>query len=370
VSFFDDEDETQTVPRRSRRAGSSEGRPRSTRGGGGGDHELVVRRRIALGIAIVVLIVIVLVVRGCVQSEALTALKEYDHEVATLVSESNSQVSLPLFTALTNASNKTAIQVETQINQLRLKSQELASHASSLSVPGELESAQRSLVLAMNLREETMTKLAGLIGQALGSGASSSHALTLMAGDMEIFLASDVLFSQRVIPYVEQTLAAKNVAASRISSTPFLPNLGWLEPETMTARVTGKGTSSESSTESGTHGSALLGVSVGTNKLAPEPEENHVKSGANPTFTVAVENDGTATSKEVKVEITVTAEGKKFTASRLINSLAPESKVNVEIPVDGVPLNVGAKVEAYIQPLPGETETENNKDAYLAAFSG
>ena len=138
----------------------------------------------------------------------------------------------------------------------------------------------------------------------------------------------------------------------------------------MTERVTGKGSGSGESSESGTHGSALLGVSVGANKLAPEPEENHVKSGSNPTFTVAVENDGSATSKEVKVEVNVTAEGKKFTASRLIDSLSPESKLNVEIPVDGVPLNAGAKVEVNIQPLPGETETENNKASYLVVFSG
>jgi len=186
---------------------------------------------------------------------------------------------------------------------------------------------------------------------------------------MEIFLASDVLFSQRIIPYVQEELSRKNLSGPAISSTPFLPNLGWLEPQTLTARVTGKGSTSGESSESGTHGSALLGVSVGTNKLAPEPEVNHVKSGANPTFTVAVENDGSATSKEVKVEVNVTAEGKKLTASRLINSLSPESKVNVEIPVSGVPLGAGAKVETYIQPLPGETEVENNKASYLVVFS-
>ena len=197
MSFFDDDEETQPVPRRSGGAGR-----RPPRQGVG--HDQVVRRRILLGVAIVLVIVAVLVVRGCVQSEATNAVTEWDHEVATIASESNSQVSKPLFSALTNASSKTAINVEGQINQLRLKSQELASHASSLSAPGELESAQRSVVLAMNLRAEAMTKIAALIGQALGGGAGSSHALTLMAGDMEIFLASDVLFSQRVIPYSEE----------------------------------------------------------------------------------------------------------------------------------------------------------------------
>ncbi|HUA12024.1 MAG TPA: hypothetical protein VMA83_08470 [Solirubrobacteraceae bacterium] len=368
MSFFDDDEETATQPATG--GGSRRPRPRTPRRSGGEppDHTLIVRRRIALAIAIVVLVVIVLVVNGCVSSERQSAMKEYDREVALIADESNSQVARPLFGELTNASKKTAIDVEGQVDQLRVKAQELASHAAGLSVPGEMESAQRSLLLAMNLREEGMSKIASLIGQALAGGAAAKHAITLISGDMELFLASDVLFSQRIVPYISETLAANDLTGPTITSKTFLPNIGWLEPSVATERITGQGSSTSSATEEGTHGSALLGVSVGANALEPEPTLNHVSGGTNPTFTVEVENDGSAAESEVRVNVAVTAEDKKFSASRTINSLQPESKVNVEIPVDGVPLGVGAKVEVEVQPVPGETETENNKGVYLAVF--
>ena len=52
----------------------------------------------------------------------------------------------------------------------------------------------------------------------------------------------------------------------------------------------------------------------------------------------------------------------------MINTTQPGSKVNVEIPVTGIPLGVAAKVEVNVEPVPGETNTENNKGTYLAIF--
>jgi hypothetical protein len=34
----------------------------------------------------------------------------------------------------------------------------------------------------------------------------------------------------------------------------------------------------------------------------------------------------------------------------------------------GVPQGEAAKVEAYVEPVPGETDLENNKTSYLAIF--
>ena len=65
----------------------------------------------------------------------------------------------------------------------------------------------------------------------------------------------------------------------------------------------------------------------------------------------------------------MTAGGKQFKASHVINQTQPESKVNVEIPVAGVPLGVASKVEAFVEPVPGEENTENNKGTFLAIFS-
>ena len=111
----------------------------------------MVRRRVAAGAAVVLLIVIVLVINGCLKTQKQQSLKDYNHQVSALGSESISQVSQPLFTALSVAGGKSAIDVEVQVNQLRIEAQNLASKAKSLSVPGEMTEAQRNLLITLEL---------------------------------------------------------------------------------------------------------------------------------------------------------------------------------------------------------------------------
>ncbi|MCW3067961.1 MAG: hypothetical protein JWL67_586 [Solirubrobacterales bacterium] len=378
MSFFDDGEDT--APRTSTRAtqprpsaGGAPRRPLPRRpqhaGGPGGldHHTLMVRRRIAAGVAVVVVIVIVLLINGCLKSQQQQSLKDYNRNVSQLAQDSDTQVGRPLFAALAGAGGKSALDVEVQIDQLRIQAQTLASRAKNLSVPGDMVPAQRNLVLAMNLRVEGMTKIAALVPTALGG--QGQQASTKIAGDNEIFLASDVLFSQRIVPLIQQTLTSKGIRGLSTASSRFLPNIGWLDPATTLARITGKGTSAtQNAAVTGNHGSALKGVSVGTNTLAPEPTLNHITGGSSPTFTVMVENSGEAPETNVKVDITVTAAGKQFNASHVINKTEPGKTVNVEIPVSGVPLGVASKIQVNIEGVPGENDLENNKNTYLAIF--
>jgi hypothetical protein len=327
----------------------------------------MVRRRFAAGAAVVLLIVIVLVINGCLKSQKQQSLKDYAHQVSALGSESISQVSQPLFTALSGAGAKSALDVEVQVDQLRIQAQNQASKAKGMSVPGEMTEAQRNFLNALEFRVEGITKIAALLPEALGG--QGKQASNLIAGDMEIFLASDVLYSQRVAPLIGQTLSSAGVSGVGVSASRFLPNLGWLEPNTVEQRLTGKGASSSKENVTGNHGSALVGVSVGTNTLEPEPTINHVSGGGSPTFTLIVENSGESQETNIKAEVTVTAGGKQYKASHVINSTQPGTKVNVEIPVTGIPLGVASKIEANVQGVPGENDLENNKSTYLAIFS-
>jgi hypothetical protein len=330
-------------------------------------HTLMVRRRVAAGVAVVALIVVVLLINGCLKSQAKQSLKDYNSKVSQLAHESDTQVSRPLFTALSGAGGKSALDVEVQIDQLRIQAQNIAARAKGLSVPGEMVPAQRDLLLALDLRVEGMTKIAALVPPALGG--QGQQASTKIAGDMEVFLASDVLFSQRILPLIQQTLASNGIHGVSTSSSRFLPNIGWLEPSTTLSRITGQASSSQTGQAvTGNHGSALKGVSVGTNTLAPEPTLNHITGGSSPTFTVMVENSGEAPETNVKVDVTVTAAGKQFKASHAINKTEPGKTVNVEIPVTGIPLGVASKIQVNIEGVPGENDLENNKNTYLAIF--
>jgi hypothetical protein len=383
LSFFDDDEETAArpssrAPRRpaaDRPAGASPRQPgprprRPQHGGPSGvdQHTLMVRRRVAAGVAIVLLILIVLLVNGCLKSEKQQSLKTYNREVSAIATESDAQVSNPLFAELTGATGKSALDVEQKVDELLKQAQTLATRAKGLSVPGEMASAQRALLLALDMRVEGMSKLTELLPSALGGQAK--QASTKIAGDMEIFLASDVIYSQRVAPLIQQTLTEGGVTGLTTASTRFLPNLGWLEASTALARLTGQSSSSSSQTgvQPGHHGSAMKGVSVGTTALEAEPALNHINAGANPTFSVMVENAGEFSETDVKVEVTVTAEGKKITASHVINTTEPGKTATVEIPIPGVPLGVPAKVEAHVLPVPGETNHEDTLDTFLAIF--
>lgn len=380
MSFFDDEHDDDNLPPTTvtrargattqRRRQAPPRRPQRAPGAGGhagsDDHQaMLVRRRIAAGVGVVLLIVIVLLVNGCLKRGKQQALETYSQNVSQLAQKSSQQVAHPLFVALTGASGRSAQEVDQQVNGYRQQAQELAEEARRMKVPGGMAGAQRDLLLAMDLRVEGLTKLAALIPTALGG--QEQEAAPKIAGDMEILLASDVLWSQRVVPLVQQELASAGIHGQSTASSQVVPNVGWIEEKTVLARITGKSAAS-GPVAPGTHGHTLLGVSVGTNKLEPSPTLNHISGGSNPTFTVALENSGSDPETDVKVDISVTSEGKTLSTSHLINKTEPSQKLNVDIPVNGVKLGAASRITVNIEPVPGETETENNKATYLAVF--
>ena len=327
----------------------------------------MVRRRVAAGIGVVLLILIILIVNGCLKSEKRQALKDYNRSAGQIAHESDENVTHPLFSALSGAGAKSALNVEVQIDQLRIQAQSLVSRAKALSVPSEMSAAQRYLLLTLNLRSEALTKIAALTPTALGG--QGKQAIATIAGDMEIFLASDVTHSQRVAPLIQQELSAAGIRGAAVASSHSLPNLGWLEASTVETRISGKSSAAPANAPvTGNHGSALKEVSVGTNKLEPEPTLNHVTGGSNPTFTVAAENSGEVEEHNVKVDVTVTAGGKQFKASHVIEKTEPGKTVTVDIPVAGVALGVAAKIEVFAEGVPGENDLENNKGTFLAIF--
>jgi hypothetical protein len=328
----------------------------------------MVRRRVAAAVGVVLLIVIVLVVNGCLKSQKKQALETYNRDVSRIAQESDQQVSQPFFSALAGGSSKSALDVEVQLDQLHIQAQNQATSAKGLSVPGAMVAAQRDLLLALDLRAEGVAKVASLVRTALGGQAK--QASPPIGGDMEIFLASDVIYSQRVVPLIQQTLAGNGIQSQSTTSSRFLPNIGWLEPTTVLARITGQPSSSSQTGQPapGHHGSALKGVSVGAHPLEPEPALNHISGGSNPTFTAQVEDAGEFPETNVTVNVTVTAGGKQFKASKAIEKTEPGKTVNVDIPVTGVPLGVASKIEMHVEPVPGETNHEGTKNTYLAIF--
>lgn len=327
----------------------------------------MMRRRVAAGVGVLLLIAIVLIVSAILKGQKTSALEQYNRDVGQLASQSEQEVSKPLFTSLMGAGGKPTINVDQQINELHSAAQRLVDRARELSVPGEMSEAQRNLLLALELRAEAVQKIANLMHGVTGNEAktASEH----LAGAMEILLASDVVWSQRVQPLVQEALSAGGVHGLSTASSKSLPNLGWLDAETALSRITGK-ESGESSGQvsAGTHGDALTGVSVGGVALQAEPAENHLSGGSNPTFTLTFQNTGENPETNTKVVVSVTSGGKTVSGSSTVEKTEAGQTYNVNVTVKGVTTGVPAKVEAKVEKVPGETNLENNKASFLATF--
>jgi hypothetical protein len=372
VSFFnDDEGSSSSATRAQRPPRGTRPAPRRTRPIGGhraaDRHALMIRRRIAAGVGVLVVIAIVLIVNAIVQGQKKSALEQFSRNVNQAGHDSEQQVAKPLFTALVGAGGKPAIDVEQQIDALQREAQQMAAHARETSVPGEATEAQRSLLLALQLRAEAVAKISAQMHDALGG--QTKAASSTIAGAMEILLSSDVLWSQRVMPLTQEALSAGGLHGLSTANSRSLPNLGWLSPETALSRITGKSASEASGQLSpGTHGDAFTSLAVGGITLRAEPAENRLTGGGNPTFTLTFQNDGENSETDTKVVVSVTTGGKTVSGSQTVSKTEPGQTVNAEVHVSGVSTGVAAKVEAKVEKVPGETNLENNKASYLAVF--
>ena len=81
-----------------------------------------------------------------------------------------------------------------------------------------------------------------------------------------------------------------------------------------------------------------------------------------------LENSGEHTETNVKVNVEVQGGEKNIKVSRTINKTEPGQSTSVDIPVQGVALGVASRATVYIEPVPGETDAENNKGVFIIDF--
>ena len=267
LSFFDEGDE----PTRVRTRAARPRRPATSRGPAPPDRQTArTRQAIALGGLIVLLILIVLGVNGCLNSRKDNALKDYNRNVTAVIDDSDSAVGKAFFQLMANAARNSQ-DLQVQINQLRVNADEDVKRAKGFSVPGDMAAAQRNLELVLNLRREGLAKIADLVPSALGRGQTSQNAINHIAGEMQLFLASDVVHAERVAPLIQQGLDKNGIKGQQIAGSRFVPDVAWLSPATITTRLgRSSGTGTTGTFQPGLHGHGLLSTAVGATVLQPK----------------------------------------------------------------------------------------------------
>jgi hypothetical protein len=328
-----------------------------------------VRRAVAGVVGLIVLVLIVLGIRSCVNSQHQDALRSYNTNVSSIVQASDSQVGAPFFQYLSQAAGKSPLDVEVQINQFRITAEQQAKKAQGLDVPGEMAGAQQNLLLALDFRAEGLGKIANQIRSALG-GTNAQDAMNTIAGEMRLFLASDVIYSQRVVPLIAQVLADQHIGGQTIASSQFLPDIGWLSPQVVSTRLTGATSSSTGPVRPGVHGHRLLSVSVTGQTLSPAPTVNHVTYAPSLAFDLKVANVGTNTEFGVQTSITITGGSTPITATKTIDQTKPGTVTDVLIPLTQTPpIGTPVTLTGNIAGVPGEKVLTHNKLTFTVIFS-
>ena len=370
MSFFDEGDEPTRVTRR----------PRPGRGGGGSarpprdparrpDRQTVrLRQAIGLGGLLLLFIVVGLGVKGCVSSQRENSLKAYNRDVTSVVTSSDRDVGQAFFKLLANGSQQ-GQDLQVQVNQLRLAADEDARRARGFDVPGAMKAAHDKLLLTLDLRAEGLRKIAADLPVALGRGQPAQNAVARIAGNMQYFLSSDVVYKARVAPLIKQGLDDSGVSGQRIPDSQFMANIGWLNPSFVATKIGASAGAPNQPPAPGLHGHGLTSVSVGDNTLQPSPVVNRVPATSRVVFHVAFANQGDNDENDVRVTVGVRGSGKTITARKTVAQTKAGQTAEVDVPLSQTPPIGTATVDVAIAPVRGEQKTDNNRQTYTVIFT-
>ena len=366
MSFFDEDDEPRSSPRPRRSAAVGDA---ST-----DQQTLLVRRAVAIGGLVLLLILLFVAVRSCASSRTENALKDYNREVSSIVRESDTQVGQPFFQLLSQAASDSPQDLQTNISGYRVQAEAQLKQARALDVPDEMKGAQQSLLIALEFRRDGLGFIAEKIRTALGDeGEAANDAITQIAGQMQTFLSSDVLYQARTAPLIKSALDKAEIGGQQIASSRFLPGIEWLSEKTVAAQLdqqlTGSTGGKTGTPAPGLHGTGLESVTAGDTKLVPDAP-NRIPASADTAFVVRFTNQGENDEFDVKVSLSVEGGDKPIKVSRTVDTVAKGQTAEATLALGTKPPTGSAvTVKVTVAKVPGEQKTDNNTASYDVLFT-
>jgi hypothetical protein len=378
LSFFDEDDEPLRTTQRTR--AQPKPRPRSGRPAGGrsSDAQSVALRRLVAAVVIgVVLIVLFLFVQSCNGRRHDNALKDYNLQVSNIATTS-AQTGKSFFDALATGGDQSPQELYTQINSLKSDAQKQLEQAQALSVPGDVSDAQQSLLIALMLRRDALSKIALEIRPALADESeAATRAIGQIAAQNQAFNASDTLYDARVKPFITDALKQADVAGKPADSR-FMREISWVSPAYVAQQLgqqlssdsgDGNGKSNEP-TGPGLHGTGLDATSYGQTTLNPTVS-NRLVYAAGTGFSVKFTNQGDNDEFNIKVTLKITraSGGSPMTLTKTVPRLATKESTTVELPLNKrPPLDTPVQIQVVVNKVPGEEKTDNNRSTYPSLF--
>ena len=359
MSFLDEPDEPVRRPRRRPPSGALADR-----------QTLVVRRTIAVGAGLLVVVLLVLGVRSCLNARQERAVRDYGNNAAALARESNQQ-GAELFDLLQGGGTPDGpVDIANSLNGLRVQAAGIADRARDLDVPDEVSQTQRYLVETLELRRDGLATVGNSLPTALGDEQQREGSDNIVE-QMQVFLASDVIYLARFRPSLEAALREEGLADEvNVPTGRFLPDIEWLQPtfvaDAIAALRTGEGAAGAAP---GLHGNGLVAVALGGVALTPGASST-VQLNEDLAFDVQVANQGEHTETDVTVRVRVGEGDDAIPLEETLDTIAPGETKTVTLPLpEQPPTGQNVAIEVEVRPVAGEEKTDNNSQSYSAIFT-
>jgi hypothetical protein len=379
LSFLDERDDQPRPPRPPRRP--------PPRGPQADPQTLLVRRAIAVGGGFLVLLLLFFGIRGCQASQKEQGFKDYVRDAEELVAESDQQ-STALFDLLENPGNS-EVDFTSNINGSKVQAEQLVDRAKSLDVPDELKGAHDRLEDTLEFRRDGLDGIARVAagtgtadgGAGNGTADEDTSPNAQVAAQMQAFLTSDVIYSQRFLPNLLGSIEDEDLeddvpvpaTLTDVETIQFLPDIDWLDPSFVGDQLgaIGSGGSDEPATP-GLHGNGLGTVTVqpsGT-QLA-EGTTAQIPFTEDVAFDIEIADQGDQPEADVVVSVEIAgSSGEPIQLEETLDAINPgESKV-VNVPLaETPPIGESVDITVKVEPVPGEEKTDNNEATFTAIFS-
>jgi hypothetical protein len=331
---------------------------------------LMVRRTIAVVAGLLVVVLLVLGVRGCLNARKERAVRDYGNSAVALARESNQQ-GAALFDLLSGGgAPEGPVDITNSLNGLRVQSAQLVDRSRDLDVPDEVSQAQRYLVEALELRRDGLAVIGDSLPTALGDEQQREGSDRIVA-QMQVFLASDVIYTARFRPSLGAALREEELAAEvSVPDRTFVPDIEWLQPTFVADAISGiRGDEGGGGAVPGLHGNGLVAVSLGGVALTPGASST-VQLTDDVAFDVQVANQGENTETDVTVQVRVGEGDDAISLEETLDTIAAGETKAVTLPLsDQPPTGQNVAIEVEVRPVPGEEKTDNNSQTYSVIFT-
>jgi hypothetical protein len=328
-----------------------------------------------IAFAILIVVLLVIWVQSCQESSKDKTYKSYMSQVSDVASSSQ-QIGKQLSQVLLAQGLKEA-QIEQRVAGLAHQEQLDVQRARAITPPGTLRDEQQALIQALQFRVSGLNGLASALA-ATANTKDATRAGTVLASQMQRLLASDVIYQDSFKAPSSAELDRQGVTGTNDAGGPLVPDSNFLQsadlvtPTAMVTVIDRIRGGSTTPTTGGLRGTNLVSVKVqpiGTELSTSSQTKVIVRT--NMSIEVTVEDSGDSQEANIPVTLQIIQSGvQPVTKHATIGFINPGETKTVSFTDFPAPnFSSPAQIKVEVQPVQGETKTDNNSADYSVIFS-